>query len=213
MIRFNCPGCGRHYELPDLMAHLPLLCKGCGQPLAVPEPSPEPEPPLFAKPAPAPTKPASPQQVREPSSNDDDVLVTKPDSTPDIDFNVSGPTVASLSDPQQPPKPEAAANPPAALAASSGSKRIPAIVDVAVGLILLVAGVFLGEVLAQKSTREVLTEAGSAPKFPPLELLQWLGPPLFFGLIYALLISRGRSVGGWLKRRQARSDEPVAAGW
>src|SRR5215204_1727329 len=45
VIRFNCPNCGRHYELPDALASLPLVCKQCGQRMTPPAPSPEPPPP------------------------------------------------------------------------------------------------------------------------------------------------------------------------
>jgi hypothetical protein len=62
-------------------------------PSAAPAPAPVPIP-VVAKAAPAPAKPPPPS----PSGSGDDVLVTKPDSSPDIDFNVGGPTAASLSD-------------------------------------------------------------------------------------------------------------------
>jgi hypothetical protein len=91
-------------------------------------------------------------------------------------------------------------------------KLIPLLVDGAMIVILLAVGVVLGEVLAQKSTREVWSEAGSAPQFPPLELLQWLGPPVILGLSYVWLLSRGWSVGHWLKRRQARSIASPVSG-
>jgi len=63
VIRFSCPHCGRAYVLADALAHLPLLCKGCGQRLNVPDPSPEPEPvlpppPVKKPPAPRPAAPA-----------------------------------------------------------------------------------------------------------------------------------------------------------
>jgi hypothetical protein len=70
-------------------------------------------------------------------------------------------------------------------------------------VLLLAAGVFLGELLAKQPTRQVLTEAGSAAKFPPLELLLWLSPPLLLLLIHALLSSRGASLGSILTRRAA----------
>jgi hypothetical protein len=67
--------------------------------------------------------------------------------------------------------------------------------------VLLVISCWLGELLAGKPTREVWNEAGSSVKVPSTELLLWLAPPVLVALIYALLISRGLSVGGWLKRR------------
>jgi hypothetical protein len=75
---------------------------------------------------------------------------------------------------------------------------------VAVGLIVLAAGVFLGETLVRKSTVQVLRDAGSAVRFPPDELLIWAAPPVLVGLVYLLLVSRGATVGSWLKRRAAR---------
>ena len=129
MIRFNCPHCGRYYELPPALAGLPLVCKQCGEritpPAAEPDPpappKPKPTPPV-AKPVPVPPPPRPvppvakivepPKPVAKPPApppspaphhddtedDDDGVFVTKPDSSPDIDFNVGGPTAASLSD-------------------------------------------------------------------------------------------------------------------
>ena len=51
-------------------------------------------------------------------------------------------------------------------------------------------------------TGTVLSEAGSATKFPPTDLLLWGGPPVMFGLIYLLLGARNRTVGEWLRRRK-----------
>lgn len=111
MIRFNCPNCARHYELSPALAFLPLVCKQCGQRITPPAADPEPPAPAKATPksveqpaarAPAPPKAAAaPKPVTKapPADDEDDgVLVTKADSTPDIDFNVGGPTAASLSD-------------------------------------------------------------------------------------------------------------------
>lgn len=118
MIRFNCPSCARLYEVPDALAKLPLVCKQCGQRITPPERSEAPPPPSPpappAPPPPSPPPPAPPVVVPKPSApvakpqaalppldeqpSDDDVLISKPDSTPDIDFNVGGPTAASLSD-------------------------------------------------------------------------------------------------------------------
>ena len=252
MIRFNCPTCERPYELPDAMAHLPLVCKQCGQRLTPPAPTPDPPPPPpkpiplalpkpIAKPAPAPLPPkpvfAAPRPDEPP--DDDDVLVTKADSTPDIDFNVGGPTAASLSDaararptglsdtnrprpadleatepeinldllPPAPPAPPKPARPPAP-APPPGAKPeptlLPFVADLVVFVLLVVVGMIFGEFLARKPTGEVLSEAGSATKFPPVDLLLWAAPPVLFGLVYLLLGSRERSVGAWLRRRQAR---------
>ena len=67
-----------------------------------------------------------------------------------------------------------------------GRKALGLVVDVVVVLILVVVGVFLGELLANKSTREIL-DGASGPKFPQLELLMWLAPPVVFVLVYEWL--------------------------
>ena len=214
MIRFNCPNCSRSYELPDAMARLSLVCKGCGQPLAVPEPTPEPKPeprkPDPPKPKPEPPKsvvsprPADPPRIPLPAPTpakaaapvplkpaDDDLLFEKPDLLSELEPE------ASAARPVAKPKPAPA--PPQA----GGSKLVAVVVDVGIGLILLVVGVLLGELLAKKSTRDVLSEAGSAAKFPPIDLLLWMAPLVMFGLIFALLAGRGKTLGGWLRRRSA----------
>lgn len=81
---------------------------------------------------------------------------------------------------------------------------LPFLADFGVFVLLVVVGMFLGELLARKPTGQVLSDAGSAPKFPPTDLLLWAAPPILFGLVYLLLGSRERSVGAWLRRRAAR---------
>jgi hypothetical protein len=171
----------------------------------VPEPSPEPEPPLefFAPPPPPPVKPAA----KKPASPPDDVPLFEPDGfeedeplfeaeTPDIDFNAPPPK--ELRRPLSPPPPPSP--PPAPLKPAGSRKALGIAVDVMVGLLLVAAGVFLGELLAKKGTREVFAGI-NGPKFPQPELLMWLGPPVLLLLLYTLLGSRGKSVGAWLKKR------------
>jgi hypothetical protein len=111
VIRFNCPNCNRHHEVHEALAKLPLICKTCGRRIAVPPPGSAPPPPAppaapaAARPVPpppvpvaAPARPAPAAPKPPPPDEDDDVLITRPDSSPDIDFNVGGPTAASLSD-------------------------------------------------------------------------------------------------------------------
>ena len=189
MIRFSCPHCKRDYVLADALARLPLLCKGCGHQLTVPEPSPEPElppleffaPPLAEKPAPPPPPP--------PADEDDEIPLFEKD-TPDIDFNAPPPKELRRSMSPPPPLPKPARS----------RKTIGIAVDIAVVLLLIAAGVFLGEMLSKKSTREVI-EGINGPKFPQVELLMWAAPPVLFVLIYVLLGSRGKTVGAWLQRR------------
>jgi hypothetical protein len=73
------------------------------------------------------------------------------------------------------------------------------VADVVVVLVLIAVGALLGEMLAGRSTREVWEDAGSSVVFPPTDLLMWLSPPVLFTLVYALLISRGKSLGARLK--------------
>lgn len=206
MIRFNCPTCGRRYDLADAMAHLPLLCKGCGHRLAVPDPTPD-EPRLpDLDVAPAPAAPPEPRQTvappaRTPVVHDDEddrpYLIPEPEPAPDIRLDAASPPAAPVP-PVQTPKAEP---PPRPTPAAGANKVVPVVVDVAVGLILLMVGVFAGETLARQSTGQVLREAGSSARVPSTELMLWLAPTVLLGLGYALLVSRGRTVGGWLKRR------------
>ncbi|HEY1187113.1 MAG TPA: hypothetical protein VGE74_05615 [Gemmata sp.] len=267
MIRFNCPHCNRYYELHPALAHLPLVCKQCGQHFTPPEgqPNPAPIPPaatsglpiaevvapppaMGTKPPakapkpkpPAQRPPAAPPKPPAPPPDDDEddgVLVTKPDASPDIDFNVGGPTAASLSDasrakpaglsdasrprPREPdtdteinldllPPPPAPRRVPKRPAPEpqeetrSEPTLVPFLADLAVFVVLIVVGMLFGEMLAQKPTGAVLSGAGSAPKFPPVELVLWGAPPALLALVYLLLNSRQRTLGAWLRRRAAR---------
>ncbi|AMV29877.1 hypothetical protein VT84_36120 [Gemmata sp. SH-PL17] len=271
MIRFNCPNCGRHYELLPALAFLPLVCKQCGERITPPAPEPEPPPPpapVLQQPAAPPPTPkatlpvakvvappppvAKPQPPAPPADDADEALATNSDSAPDIDFNLSGPTAADLSNAARalppdgvnpataselegtagstsntqkytppevdlkllgteppPPPPKRAPKPPAPAPEPEVEERpeatlMPFIVDFVVFVLLVVVGMFVGEMLAQKTTGAVLSEAGSAPKFPPPDLLMWGGPPAVFALIYLLLSSRKLSVGEWLRRRRAQ---------
>jgi hypothetical protein len=282
VIRFNCPHCERHYELPDALAKLPLVCKQCGQRITPPEPTPEPpsvakpqaavpvKPPAPltprpkarqadpTKPSPSPqpapkqaeAKPTLPAPKREPVE-DEDMLAARPDSTPDIEFNIGGPTAASLSEaartrpaglssadrgrPAEPdaetaaggpsvpetnldllPKPAPKPVPPRKPAPQPATEEPPAdekteatllpfIADAVVFVLLVVGGLFLGELAVRKPTGEILSEAGSAAKFPPIDLLVWAAPAACFALVYILLGKRDRTLGAWIRRRRGAS--------
>jgi hypothetical protein len=90
--------------------------------------------------------------------------------------------------------------PPRPATAQGSHKALGIVVDVCVVLLLLVGGAVVGEIVAGKSTREVI-DGMSGPKFPQLDLLIWLAPPVLFVLVYTLLGSRGKTVGAWLRRR------------
>jgi hypothetical protein len=182
VIRFSCPHCGRAFVLPDALARLPLLCKGCGQRVAVPDPQPdeEPEPEPQPKAKPKPTEESVP-------------LPPPPEGQVDL-FEEGEPKLPEV----LPSKPK----PPPAAPAAEPDRRPPrkllaTVVDVAVGLVLLAVGGFGAEMLLGKSTRQVI-DGASGPKFPSTDLVVWLGLPAALVLIYGLLAGRGRGVGGRL---------------
>lgn len=214
MICFNCPNCGRAYELPDALSRLALLCKGCGHNLAVPEPTPN--PPLPARPPvtkavdakPATKTNSIPEFVAplEPHA----LLLTVPASSEkaavasplvahatDTVMAISTTTVAELAVERVVGKTDGDA-----AETRPRTKPLPILVDAAIGLVLLVIGVLLGEVLARKSTAEVM-DGLTAPRFPPTDLLMWLAPMVFLLLIYSLLVSRRKSLGSWIHKRSA----------
>lgn len=211
MIRFNCPNCDRHYELPPALAHLPLVCKQCGQRITPPAADPDP-PPATRPAAPQAALPVAqfvalpPKPVATKLPGDDDTLVTEPDSAPDGEAATEPEINLGLLGPEPPrPAPRRAARPPEPEVAAPDARPEPAVLpfvaDLIVFVLLVVAGVFLGEQLAQKPTGEVLSEAGSAATFPPTDLLLWAAPPVLLALVYLLLGSRERTAGAWLRRR------------
>jgi hypothetical protein len=219
VIRFNCPHCGRFYELPDYMHLLPLICKGCYQRLEAPPPGAAPEPviaavepaPPLASAAPAPNKPVvEPARTATPPVQpvEEKIPLAATESVADSGDQLLSAkalqhleaTTATLAPPLPKSKPaEDEGEPPPS--EPPGRSRVLAIAaDVAVMLALLVVGVLLGEVLAHKSTREVFDNA-DAPTFPPTDLLLWLSPLTILWLAYGMQISRGKSLGAWLQRR------------
>jgi hypothetical protein len=75
------------------------------------------------------------------------------------------------------------------------------VADVVAGLLLAGVGVLFGQFATGRGTVEILREAGGAPKFPPVDLLLWLGCVAAPVLGYVLFANRGKSVGGWLRTR------------
>jgi hypothetical protein len=212
VIRFSCPHCSRAYILPDALARLPLICKGCGQRLNVPEPEPEPEPlppPPVKPPHPAPiTKPppAAAAHPPEPMTTLSNGPGGQYHATvePDLDDSADADLFCR---PPEPPEHAAAPPripPPVKPAAPARPRRgIGFVVDATVFLTLLAGGVIAAEMLLGKSSATVLRESSAAPKFPPTDLLIWLAGPVLLGLIYVWLGTRGWTVGGWLRRRAA----------
>jgi hypothetical protein len=209
------------------MFGLPLVCKSCGRRLELPPPQPDLPPVPVAPPVPPPVPhvgtpgpnssahhlgahaPGSPNQPK-PDVLDKAFLTPETWAKLDVPLEVTpgappakGAEPPSLPVPPVAPKPwgEVRGKPPAA-APPAGRNLIAVVADVAVTLVLLALGALLGEFAAHKSTREVLATA-AAPKFPPTELLLWLAGPVLLLLIYAFLGTRGKTVGGWLRRRGA----------
>ncbi|MBX9625403.1 MAG: hypothetical protein K2X82_16475 [Gemmataceae bacterium] len=207
MIRFDCPTCGREYLLPDALAGLPLLCKGCGHQLVPPAPQPDPEPEP-EPPRPEPKKPEvkKPQPPPDPLPLAEEVADPEPEPparrTKSADLPRKGggeetePVIRNGK--HEKPKPVAPAAP--AAVAAGGRRLVGVVVDVAVVLLLVAAGVWVGEQVVGKPTGEVLEKAGDGP-FPPTDLLGWAGCPAVLVLIYVWLGTRGWTVGGWLRRR------------
>jgi hypothetical protein len=75
------------------------------------------------------------------------------------------------------------------------------LVDAVVVLTLAGGGALFGEIVTRRATAAILEDAGSAPKFPPVDLLVWLACVAFPLLVYTLLGNRGKTIGGWLRRR------------
>ena len=216
MIRFSCTSCQREYLLADAMAHLPLLCKGCGHRLEVPNPTPEAievreEPkPAFERSIAGAMKSTPVHLTSDEKYNvREEHVSTAADSEVDLFLSlevrkklsvpIEGSEAVRVSAPHpaiQKPPPT-----PSAVEAKQPRKILAFVVDVAIALLVLVVGAIVGETLAGKPMGEILRSAGSAPKFPPTDLLVWLGSSVVFGLIYAWLGTRGWTVGCWLKRR------------
>lgn len=185
MIRFSCPHCHRKFALPDALARVPLLCKGCGQRLVPAEVGVETGDELVVE-----DEPTSAPPVAAPEPSD----FLSNELRDDLDLKVE----RAAAEPPATPAPAAVAPAPA----PAGRRRaLGLVVDVAVGLALAGGGALLGEFAARKSSVTILQEAGSAPKFPPTDLLLWLGCVATPLLLYVLLANRGKTVGGWLRRR------------
>ena len=211
MIRFSCTNCQREYYLADALAHLPLLCKGCGHRLEVPNPTSEgvviaEEPkPAFERSIAAPVHLTSDEKynVREEHVSTADDSEVDLFLSPDVRKKPSVPIEGSAAAPVPAPRPpvQKGSSPEPAAIPNSNRKALGLLIDIAIAVILLALGTFVGEAIAGRSTGEILRRAGSAPKFPPTDLLIWLASVLLPGLAYAWLGTRGGTVGGWLKRR------------
>ena len=201
MIRFRCPTCDRQYVLADALAGLPLLCKGCGHHLTPPAPEPDPPPEALASGgrqppessprwADAPRSPADlPAYV--PTSPPNPTPLSRPAPTDRVDLPYKGGG-------EKPALPNPFPAP--ARAVPAGRRVVGLVVDAAVVLILLAAGVVVGDMVAGRSLRDLIAQTEAAGS-PPMELVLWAGPPAVFLLVYLWLGARGWTVGGWLKRR------------
>ena len=118
------------------------------------------------------------------------------ESVPELNLDLLGLPPAP---PPRPPRPPAPPEPTPEPAAEPTT--LPFLADLGVFLLLVVVGLLLGELAVRKPMGQVFSESGSAAKFPPVDLLILLAPPVMFGLIYLLLNSREKTVGAWLRRR------------
>lgn len=173
MIRFLCTKCGREYVVSNALARLPLLCKGCGDRIIVPDPSESlPEPP--------------------PEEEKPDSLVS-PTVDDSLFMSIEGSGPAPPPQPM-PPLPEPAPIPPPRRSVNTK------LVDGATLFVALCLGAFIGEYIAKKSTLQILGDAPASAKFPPTDLAIWVGTVATFGLFYLWLITRGWSLGARLRR-------------
>jgi hypothetical protein len=190
VIRFPCANCGRKYVLPDALAGLPHICKGCGQRLTVPAAGEGDEPEPIDEEVNGEAVAAEP---KEPP------IFLSDDLKGEVDLK---PEYAGEPSPQIPGrKPPPAPAPPPPVVVSLGQRALGLAADVVAGLVLAALGILLGEFATGKSTADILRDAGSAPKFPPTDLLLWLGCVATPVMGYLLFARRGKSLGGWLRRR------------
>lgn len=193
------------------MYRLPLICKGCGQHLNVPEPTAEPAPapkaaPVEthaktkqAEPVPAPSLAAAQRELPTETKPDLSVNITPPVLAPMPLLSSENPDEKLLKQKFQ------AGNLPIehSVEPAERPRSLVVLVDVATVLVLLIVGAFIGEMLAHQPTGELLHDAATAPKFPPVELILWLAPIAMLCLVYWMLASRHKSLGYWLQRRRS----------
>ena len=232
VIRFSCMKCRREYQLSNALSHLPLLCKGCGDRIVVPDPSeslpeppPAPPPPVTPPPKPAPPAAPPPKPVFErslpvpPPPLDDDKpefqiapleedsevnLFLSPEMRKKLFLPIEGSGPAPLPNriPPLAPTPVMPPAPPPPVEAEeeiTPSKWKP--IDAAGVLVMVILGNLFGGAAAGKSPFEILNDAPASPKFPPTDLVIWLGSVAAFVLLYVWMVGRGWSLGARLKRR------------
>jgi hypothetical protein len=158
------------------------------------------------------------------------VLAAGADSAPEIDFNAGAPTAQNFSEasgapgaaeeepinlellPKASPPPPAPWRPAQAAETQAEADRpegpapglLPFVADAVAFVLLVVAGLVVGELLVRKPTGEVLSEL-AAPKFPPVNLLMWAAPAVLFALVYLLLSGRGLGLGALVRRGKIAS--------
>ena len=173
MIRFSCTSCQREYFLADAMAHLPLLCKGCGHRLEVPNPTPEAievreEPkPAFERSIAGALKSTPVHLTSDEKYNiREEHVSTAADSevdlflSPEVRKKLSVPIEGSA--PVHEALPTIQKPPPPLLEVETKQPRkiLGLVVDVAIALLVLVVGAIVGESIAGKPTGEILRGAG-----------------------------------------------------
>jgi len=185
---------------------VPLLCKGCGDRLTVPETSdPPPDVP----------KPSFDRSLPPPDEGTPDILVTPTIENSAVNLFISAEARKNLFQPIEgsgqtstphpmPPLPSPIAErlPVAPPSAEPPARQVAArLVDGAAFLAALALGATLGSFAAGKPTRDILGDAPASPRFPPTDLLIWVASVAACGLLYVWLGARGWSLGARLKRR------------
>jgi hypothetical protein len=175
--------------------------------MVVPTPGeslPEPPPPL----PPPPSKPAIERSLPAPPSvhpglYQSEQLRDEGDSSSEVDLFLSAEVRKKLSMEAMPPSVEETISPPPIEAAAprADRTRLAWMVDGFAFVVLLAAGAFIGETVARKSTLQIFGDAPASTRFPPTELLLWLGSVAACGLLYVWLGTRGWTLGARIRRR------------
>lgn len=200
MIRFHCPKCGRESLLSNALIGVPLLCKGCGDRLTVPE---------ISEPEPKPPKPAFDRSFPVAREDQPDILVTPTVEDSSVNLFLSTEMRKNLflpiegsgqSPPPDVPAPVASTDLPAT-APRPERKGLALIADATAFVVMLALGAGIGSMIAGKPSVQILSDAPASPRFPPTDLMIWVASVAVFGLLYVWLGTRGWSLGARIRRR------------
>lgn len=200
VIRFHCPKCGRECLLPRALIGVPLLCKGCGDRLAVPE---------HSEPLPEPPRPAFDRSLPIAREDQPDILVTPTVEDSSVNLFLSAEVRKNLFLPiegsgQSPPPdvetPVASTDLPVT-APPPDRKLLARIADGAAFFAMLALGAVVGSMVAGKSIAQIFADAPASPRFPPTDLMILVASVAVCGLLYVWLGTRGWSLGARIRHR------------